>query len=144
MDRPSRFGLEAHLAAMYRAIEQIAPQVVVVDSITDLMSAGEKSSVRAMLVRLIDHLKTQAVTAIFTSLSAGGAEQADAMSGVSSLMDAWVLVSLEQSGGARQRQIGVLKSRGMPHSNRVYEFTMTERGIQVPASHAAALESVGR
>ena len=143
-DRPSRFGLEAHLAAMYRAIEQIAPQVVVVDSITDLMSAGEKSSVRAMLVRLIDHLKTQAVTAIFTSLSAGGAEQADAMSGVSSLMDAWVLVSLEQSGGARQRQIGVLKSRGMPHSNRVYEFTMTERGIQVPASHAAALESVGR
>ena len=70
-DRPSRFGLEAHLAGMYRAIEQSSPQAVVVDSITDLMSAGERNSLRAMLVRLIDHLKTQAMTAIFTSLTPG-------------------------------------------------------------------------
>jgi len=57
-------------------------------------------------------------------------------------MDAWVLVSLEQRGLVLHRHIGVLKSRGMPHSNRVYEFTMTEKGIQVPASDAAALGPV--
>ena len=141
-DRPSRFGLEAHLAGMYRAIEQSSPQAVVVDSITDLMSAGERNSLRAMLVRLIDHLKTQAMTAIFTSLTPGGAELPDSNGGVSSLMDAWVLVSLEQRGLVLHRHIGVLKSRGMPHSNRVYEFTMTEKGIQVPASDAAALGPV--
>jgi len=33
-ERPSRFGLEAHLAAMYRAIDELSPETVVVDSIT--------------------------------------------------------------------------------------------------------------
>lgn len=132
-DRPSRFGLEAHLAAMYRAIDEVRPQIVVVDSITDFLSAGEPNAVRAMLVRLIDYLKTLAVTALFTSLTPADSLQQDSHAGISSLMDAWVLVSLEQSGGARQRRIGVLKSRGMPHSNRVYGFTLTEQGIRVPA-----------
>jgi len=136
-DRPSRFGLEAHLAAMYRAIEVTRPQVVVVDSITDLLSAGELNSVRAMLVRLIDHLKTQAVTAMFTSLTPADGEVGDTHAGVSSLIDAWVLMTLERSGGTRQRRIGVLKSRGMPHSNRVYEFTLTDHGFKVPGSGAA-------
>ena len=136
-DRPSRFGLEAHLAGMYRAIEELRPQVVVVDSITDLLSLGERTEVRAMLVRLIDHLKTLAVTALFASLTPGGSELPESHAGVSSLMDAWVLLALEQNGEARERRIAVLKSRGMAHSNRVYEFNFTERGFNVPGLDAA-------
>jgi circadian clock protein KaiC len=138
-DRPSRFGLEAHLAAMYRAIEEFEPQVVVVDSITDLLSLGNQTDVRAMLVRLIDHLKTRAVTALFSSLTSATAELPDSHAGVSSLMDAWVLLSLEQMGETRRRHLSVLKSRGMAHSNRVYEFTLTEHGFEVaPAGSTGA------
>jgi circadian clock protein KaiC len=53
--------------------------------------------------------------------------------GVSSLMDAWVMLTLEKAGRDRRRQISVLKARGMAHSSRVYEFTMTERGFRIAA-----------
>jgi circadian clock protein KaiC len=130
-DRPSRFGIEAHLASMYRAIERVNPQTVVVDSLTDLLSLGVQAEIQAMLVRLIDHLKTQGVTALFNSLTPGGIELQHSSASVSSLMDAWVLLTLEQAQRQRRRHIAVLKSRGMAHSNRVYEFALTERGFEV-------------
>ena len=132
-ERPSRFGLEAHLAAMYRAIGELQPETVVVDSITDLLSLGGETEVRSMLVRLIDYLKTRGVTAVFSSLASGALELEQRHAGVSSLMDAWILLTLEQSGGERHRQIAVLKSRGMAHSSRVHEFRLTERGFEVAA-----------
>lgn len=131
-DRPSRFGIEAHLASMYRAVEKIRPQTVVVDSLTDLLSLGAQAEIQGMLVRLIDHLKTQCVTALFNSLTPGGRELQDSHAAVSSLMDAWIMLTLEAVNGRRQRRMAVLKSRGMAHSNRVYEFTMSQRGFEVP------------
>ena len=133
-DRPSRFGLEAHLAAIFRAVEELQPQAIVVDSITDLLTLGGETEVRGMLIRLIDYLKTRAVTVLFTSLSPGAVELQETHAGVSSLMDAWILLTLERAGGGRHRQISVLKSRGMAHSSRVYEFTMTQRGFQITAA----------
>ncbi|HVS77171.1 MAG TPA: circadian clock protein KaiC, partial [Steroidobacteraceae bacterium] len=35
-ERPSRFGLEAHLAEIYQAVDELRPEAAVVDSITDL------------------------------------------------------------------------------------------------------------
>jgi circadian clock protein KaiC len=130
-DRPSRFGIEAHLAAMYRAIELVKPQTVVVDSLTDLLSLGVQAEIQAMLVRLIDHLKTQCVTALFNGLTPAGGEAEQSHASVSSLMDAWVLLTLEEVKLQRLRRMAVLKSRGMSHSNRVYEFTLTQRGFEV-------------
>lgn len=130
-ERPSRFGLEAHLTAMYRAVAELQPQAVVVDSITDLLALGGETEVRAMLTRLIDYLKTRGVTVLFSSLSPGTVELQETQAGVSSLMDAWILMSLERIGDERRRQMSVLKVRGMQHSSRVYEFTMTERGFQI-------------
>src|SRR5262249_15012388 len=48
---------------------------------------------------------------------------------VSSLMDAWLLLFNKESNGEHNRQLYLLKSRGMPHSNQVREFVMTDRGI---------------
>lgn len=137
-DRPSRFGIEAHLSGMYRAIKEIRPQAVVVDSITDLLSLGAKAEIRAMLVRLIDHLKTDGITALFNSLTAGAAELRESHAAVSSLMDVWLLLTLEQVGGSRQRRMAVLKSRGMAHSNRVYTFNLTQQGFEVAGAEAEA------
>jgi circadian clock protein KaiC len=142
-DRPSRFGIEAHLAGMYRAIERIRPQAIVVDSITDLLSLGAHAEIRAMLVRLIDHLKTQNITALFNSLTPGGLALHESHAAVSSLMDAWILLTLQEVDGSRQRRLAVLKSRGMAHSNRVYEFALTPRGFEVPGLETET-EAAGR
>jgi circadian clock protein KaiC len=132
-ERPSRYGLEAHLAAMYRAIDEVRPEAVVVDSITDLLCLGDEAEVRAMLVRLIDYLKTRGVTVLFTSLSPGAVDLQETHAGVSSLMDGWILLTLEKTGHGRRREMSVLKARGTAHSSRVYEFTLTERGFRVAA-----------
>ena len=132
-ERPSRFGLEAHLAAMFRTVDELRPEAVVVDSITDLLTLGGEAAVRSMLVRLIDFLKIRGVTALFTSLSPGAVELQATEAGVSSLMDAWILLTLERAAGGRRRQISVLKARGTAHSSSVYDFKMTERGFQVSA-----------
>ena len=58
-NRPSLFGLEMHLVATHRAIDQFSPQVVVLDPITDLMAIGSEFAVHSVVTRLIDYLKAK-------------------------------------------------------------------------------------
>ncbi len=43
-ERPSVYGLETHLLTMHKAINEFEPAVVVVDPITNLISAGQRNS----------------------------------------------------------------------------------------------------
>jgi circadian clock protein KaiC len=144
-DRPNRHGLETHLLEMHKAVETRNPSVVVIDPITNLMAAGTETDVRAMLTRVIDYLKTRGVTALFTSLTtpAQDLEATEAM--ISSLMDSWVLVAITEENRKRNRWLYVLKSRGMPHSNDVRPFVISDRGVQLlPAAKPARARKAGR
>jgi circadian clock protein KaiC len=130
-DRPSRYGLETHLVMMHRAVEQLRPSVVVVDPMTNLLTVGTQVDVRAMLTRLIDFLKGRNITALFTSLTTGSIDLQTTEAMVSSLMDTWVLTSLEEAQRRRHRWLYVLKARGIPHSSEMREFHITDRGIRI-------------
>jgi circadian clock protein KaiC len=67
-DRPSRAGLEAHLASVYQHVRDFKPSVTIVDAVTNLLSVGTQNDVRAMLMRVIDYLKVDGVTGFFTNL----------------------------------------------------------------------------
>lgn len=127
--RPTALGLEAHLVAIHRLIDDWKPRVVVMDPVTNMISVGSEAEVKAMLARLIDFMKHRQITAVFTSLTEGGgaAERTDL--GVSSLMDVWMLVGNLEANGERNRTIQIVKARGMAHSNQVREFVMTVHGI---------------
>lgn len=130
--RPSLFGLEMHLVAMNREIQEFKPAAVVVDPISALVRddlGGQ--DVQAMLLRLIDLLKTQGITAVFTNLTHGSIEQAKTDVQVSSLMDTWLLLYHREANGEHNRQLYLLKSRGMSHSNQVREFLITRQGIKL-------------
>jgi circadian clock protein KaiC len=129
--RPTVFGLEMHLATMYRAIRRFDPRVVVVDPISNLMSVGTPGEVKALLTRLIDFLKERQITVLFTNLTSGGGALELTEVGISSLVDTWILLRELENGGERNRAIYVLKSRGMPHSNQVREFLFTPGGIEL-------------
>ena len=78
-------------------------------------------------MRLIDFLKQQQVTTLFTSLNSGASDTfEDSQLGVSSLMDTWLLLRNVEFNGERNRTIYVLKSRGMAHSNQVREFVLSD------------------
>lgn len=128
--RPTLYGLETHLAVMHKQIKEFGPHVVVIDPITNLVNTGSAAEVRAMLLRMVDFLKAQQITALFTSLTSANEqtlEQTDI--GISSVMDTWLLLRDIELGGERNRGLYVLKSRGMPHSNQIREFILTDRGI---------------
>lgn len=128
--RPTSAGLEGHLALMYNAIQEFKPSVVVIDPITNLISAGDISSVKAMLTRLIDYLKIKGVTALFTNLVFHGDVEETAI-GISSLMDVWLVLRDTMHGSDRVRTINLLKSRGMKHDTRLHSFTLSDKGISI-------------
>lgn len=128
--RPSFYGIEMHLLTMYKAIEEFKPQCIVIDPISNMTSVGNFNEIRAMMMRLIDILKSNQITALFTSLNSvrEGFEDADGC--ISSLIDTWISVRDVASVSEQNRAISILKSRGMPHSNKIREFIMTKRGIK--------------
>ncbi|HET9528637.1 MAG TPA: circadian clock protein KaiC, partial [Pyrinomonadaceae bacterium] len=129
--RPSNFGLELHLALLHKTIDVCRPNVVVVDPITNFLAVGDVTETKSMLTRLIDFLKTRQITAMFTSLTGSTTEIEDSEVGVSSLMDAWLLVKNIESNGERNRGLYILKARGIGHSNQVREFLLTDKGIEL-------------
>ncbi len=129
--RPTLYGLELHLATIHKLVIEFEPDAVAIDPVTNLTAVGQSSEAKAMLTRLIDFLKGQGVTAVFTSLTSGGHELEQTEVGISSLMDTWLLVRMLESNGERNRLLYVLKSRGMAHSNQMREFHLTDDGIRL-------------
>ncbi|HJS24515.1 MAG TPA: circadian clock protein KaiC [Pyrinomonadaceae bacterium] len=129
--RPSAWGLEVHLATIHKVISEFEPSVVVVDPITNFLAVGDVTETKAMLTRLIDFLKVRQITGMFTSLTSNVSNIEDSEVGVSSLMDAWLLVKNIESNGERNRGLYILKARGMAHSNQVREFLLTDHGIEL-------------
>jgi len=129
--RPSAWGLETHLALIHKTISDFNPAVVVIDPITNFLGVGDVIETKAMLTRLIDFLKTRQITGMFTSLTSSQSEIEDSEVGVSSLMDAWLLVKTIESNGERNRGLYILKARGIAHSNQVREFLLTAHGIEL-------------
>ena len=129
--RPTLLGLEAHLVQIHKMIAEFDPQVVILDPISNLMSAGTSMDASAMLLRLIDVLKSRNITAFFTHLNSAGDAVETTDVGVSSLIDTWILMRHIEIDGTRDRGLCVLKSRGMKHSNQVHEFLLTDRGIEL-------------
>ena len=129
--RPTLYGLEMHLATMFKEIAEFQPQVVIVDPITSLMDAGSDSETKGMVTRLIDYLKAGQVTSLFTSLTRGGLALQQSELATSSLMDSWLLLQDFQGNGERNRVLYVIKARGMAHSNQVREFVISSRGIDL-------------
>jgi circadian clock protein KaiC len=126
--RPSLYGLEMHLSSIYQLVRDHQPKAVVLDPISNLIMAGNAASASAMLMRLVDFLKMDGITAFLTSLTPGTAEfQADI--GVSSMVDTWMLIRGIERDGRRERGLYVLKSRGTAHSNAVHDYTLTDDGI---------------
>ena len=129
--RPSLQGLETHLSQIHKIVKDFKPSAVMIDPISNLVSVGNTMEVNSMLLRLVDLLKMQQVTAFFTNLSGAGAALEGTDLGISSLIDTWLLLRDIELNGERNRGMYVLKSRGMAHSNQIREFLLTSEGIKL-------------
>ena len=129
--RPTSIGLEGHLAAIHKLVGQLRPSVVIIDPITNLVSASGTYGVRSMLTRLVDFLKVEQITSMFTNLTFAGDPQERTAAAVSSLMDTWIVLRDRRPNGRRGRELHILKSRGMAHSREVRDLTVSNRGVEL-------------
>lgn len=129
--RPGTFGLEKHLITLHDLTVAFDPKVVVVDPITNFSTVGTYLEVKSMVTRLIDGFKSRGITAMFTSLTEGDSSPELSEVGVSSQMDAWLLLRNIEANGERNRGLQVLKARGLAHSNQIREFVLTGQGVQL-------------
>ena len=133
--RPTSTGLEGHLAAIHKLVDKLRPSVVIIDPITDLVSASGIYGVKSMLMRLVDFLvdflKMEQITSMFTNLTFAGDPQDRTAAAVSSLMDTWIVLRDSKPNGRPRRELYVLKSRGMAHSREVRELTVSDHGIEL-------------
>ena len=129
--RPTFAGLEMHLTKMHKAINAFKPQVVIVDPLNSFVIGGNEIEVKSMLMRLVDFLKMQQITGLFTSLTTSGGALEQSEVAISSLIDTWLLLRTIEIGGERNRGLYILKSRGMAHSNQIREFLLTDHGVEL-------------
>jgi circadian clock protein KaiC len=128
--RPTLYGLETHLSIMQRAIDEFNPRAIIIDPISNLISVGLESDVKALLTRMIDYLKTKQITTLFTSLKPmemGGESAAQ----ISSWIDTWISLTNKEVNDDVITRLRIIKSRGMSHSKKLKELKLSERGINI-------------
>jgi len=142
------WDLEGLFIRLGASIDAVGATRVVIDTIETLFEAcKDTATLRSELRRLFLWLKARVVTAVgdahppgrlpegkgvtamFTSLGTDG--QAPTNHLVASLINAWLLVRTLEGNGEHNRVLTVHGSRGMPHSNQVREFLITDRGVEL-------------
>ncbi|MBB3979403.1 circadian clock protein KaiC [Rhizobium azooxidifex] len=129
--RPTFYSIEMHLAVMLREVNKFNPGLVVLDPISSFLESGDRMEIQSMLLRVVDFLKSRGVTAVLTHLMHGQERQVQTDAGLSSIMDAWILLLNREVNGEFNRELYLLKARGLAHSNQVREFIMSGEGIKL-------------
>ena len=129
--RPTFYGLEMHLAVTHKAVGEFKPDIVIMDPINTFVLGDKENEVKTMLMRIVDFLKANQITALFTSLTSCESPLESSDVGISSLIDTWLLLRDIELNGERNRGMYVLKSRGMANSNQIREFILTDNGVKL-------------
>jgi circadian clock protein KaiC len=129
--RPTFYSLEMHLAVTHKIVNVFKPDVVILDPMNTFIVGDKESEVRTMIMRIVDFLKANQITALFTSLTPNDSALESSDVGISSLIDTWILLRDIELSGERNRGMYVLKSRGMANSNQIREFILTDHGVEL-------------
>jgi circadian clock protein KaiC len=135
---PETQGLEGHLYAIQREIEQFKPQRLVLDSVSALERVGHVRNFREFVIGLTSFVKAKQICSLFTSSSprlSGGDSITDAH--ISTITDAILLLRYVEKNGELSRGVIIIKMRGSKHDKQFHEFTINNRGLNIgePFSH---------
>jgi circadian clock protein KaiC len=126
--RPTTYGLEMHLTQMMHLVQDMKPDVIIVDPLSALEGGGSIAQASMMVLRLVDYLKSAGATALYLSVQEGDDK---ANLNISSLMDSWIAIRNVQKEHDLVRQLFIVKSRGMSHSADVRKLSIGANGVQV-------------
>jgi len=129
--RPTLYGMEMHLAVTHKFVNEFKPDIVIMDPINTFVIGDKEFEVKTLLMRIVDFLKVNQITVLFTSLTSAECSIESSDVGISSLIDTWLLLRDIELNGERNRCMHVLKSRGIANSNQIREFVLTNHGVEL-------------
>lgn len=134
---PEAMGAEQHLMLAMRAIEQLRPSCVIIESASACKRMGTEQAAYEYLMRLINICKEKGIIVLATNQTDGFLNQ-DEISGIgiSSIADTIVLLRLVSENGQLQRRLLVMKSRGSDHSHAFHNFCISDSGIKILESRS--------
>ncbi|CAA7619580.1 circadian clock protein KaiC [Magnetospirillum sp. UT-4] len=127
--RSASASAQQHVHRLRKVCEDFQPAMLVIDPVSALVKGGGKVIADSLIEMLVDFVKSQGITAIFTALIEGSdPEREITQTHVSTMADTWLHVTFVAHGGERNRALSVVKSRGSAHSSQVRELILTDRG----------------
>ena len=138
---PTEYGLESHLASIYRQVTNFKPRNIVIDPFTSFETIGNIREMKSFLTRLITFFKQKGITTIITQLLPFNKNQEKLIvlsdlgnSNIVSLIDSWILLGVIEKENQQQRQVQIIKSRGMAHSKKICRYDLSDEGINIDFS----------
>jgi circadian clock protein KaiC len=134
---PEALGVEEHLWRIFQAIERFGPKHLFVDAISACQRMGSEEAAFDFLVRLLAHCKNLGITTVYLNQTdpEHTVHQVSGI-GVSSLIDALLVLRQDWPAAAHERQLLVIKMRGSRHSQVWNPFQITDGGVVIADSTA--------
>ncbi len=129
---PEAMGVEDHLLAIRREIEDFHPQRLVVDSISAMERVASLRTFREFIIGLTSYAKQEEICSMCTSTTprlSGGDSITEAH--ISTITDAIILLRYVEIGGVMRRGLSVIKMRGSQHDKQIREFTIDGEGMHI-------------
>jgi len=129
---PETAGLEDHLIAMKKLIQEFRPNRVAVDSLSALERVSTIRGFREFVISLTSFIKHQEIAGLFTATTPslmGGESVTETH--ISTLTDSIILLRYVEMFGEMRRGLTVLKMRGSMHDKDIREFTIDNRGMHI-------------
>jgi circadian clock protein KaiC len=120
-------------ALLQRAISEIRPRRIVIDSLSHLAMYVKEDQLRKEIYRLVMYLKTQGLSSlhIWESPQIMGQTFSVTDVGLSFLVDGIVILRFVEIDSSMRRALVIMKMRGTNHDQRLKEYIITENGLKI-------------
>jgi len=136
---PEAMGSEEHLLRLFQHIEEFPPDHVVVDAISACQRLGSEEIAFDFVVRLLNHCRTRGITCVYLNqIEPDRSTHWISGVGISSLVDALIVLEQKWPGAEHLRRLLIIKHRGNRHSHGYRRFRITDQGIRIDENDAAS------
>ena len=132
---PEALSLEDLLVALRLEMEELAPSLIVLDSISSIEHASSGRAFRQFMIGMAALLREHGRSALITQTVAAHSEASQAAPYLSTIADSIVTLDYDADAQDLRRTMRVLKMRGSKHDTEQRRLTIEPGGIRVEPNH---------
>jgi len=128
---PEAIGLEDLLVSLRTGLEEFAPSLIVLDSISSIEHSSSEKGFRQFMIGLAALLREHGRSALLTQTVMGSDATAHTAPYLSTIADTILALEYAVTGDDLRRSLRVLKMRGSAHVTKPYHLAIEQGGLRV-------------